>query len=146
MNIGQAAALSGLSSKMIRHYESIGLIKPKGRSAAGYRLFNEFDISRLKFIHQARTLGFSLAQIGQLLLLWQQEDRASVDVKKLAEQHINALNEKIIAMQNMKQTLEQLVQICPASDDPNCPILKSLGNDEQSNTVNCHPAAKQNQQ
>ncbi len=126
MNIGAAATLSGLSSKMIRHYESLGLIKPKGRSAAGYRLFNQYDLNQLKFIHQSRTLGFSLAQIKQLLLLWQQEDRASIDVKKLAEQHINELDEKIKSMQQMKQTLQQLVQICPASDDPDCPILKSL--------------------
>ncbi|WP_297576862.1 MerR family DNA-binding protein [uncultured Deefgea sp.] len=126
MNIGQAAQLSGLSSKMIRHYESLGLIKPQGRSAAGYRIFNDFDLSQLKFIYQSRVLGFSLEQIGQLLQLWKQEDRASIDVKLLAELHIKALNTKIESMQQMKQTLEQLIDICPASADPNCPILKSL--------------------
>ncbi|MCB5197318.1 Cu(I)-responsive transcriptional regulator [Deefgea salmonis] len=126
MNIGQAATLSGLSSKMIRHYESIGLIKPKGRSAAGYRIYNEFDLSQLRFIHQTRQFGFSLEQIGQLLMLWNKEDRASIDVKKLAEQHILMLNSKIQAMQQMQSTLAQFVEICPASDDSNCPILNAL--------------------
>lgn len=126
MNIGQAAQLSGLSSKMIRHYESLGLIKPKGRSAAGYRIFNELDLSQLQFIHQARALGFSLEQIGQLLQLWKQEDRASIDVKLLAEQHIKELDQKIESMQKMKLTLAALVEKCPASEDPHCPILQSL--------------------
>ena len=126
MNIGQAAKLSGLSSKMIRHYESLGLIKPKGRSTAGYRMFNEFDLSQLKFIHKARVLGFSLEQIGQLLQLWKQEDRASINVKILVEQHIKVLNDKIESMQQMRETLAQLIKVCPASEDPDCPILKAL--------------------
>lgn len=134
MNIGQAAQLSGLSSKMIRHYESLGLIKPKGRSAAGYRIFNEFDLSQLKFIHQARVLGFSLEQIGQLLQLWQQDDRASIDVKMLAEEHIKELNAKIESMLQMKHTLTQLITACPANEDPNCPILESLSNVSLTNT------------
>ncbi|WP_348944903.1 Cu(I)-responsive transcriptional regulator [Chitinibacter sp. FCG-7] len=132
MNIGQVAKLSGLSSKMIRHYESLGLIKPKGRSAAGYRIFNDFDLSQLQFIYQARMLGFSLEQIGQLLQLWKQEDRASIDVKLLAEQHIKALDRKIESMQKMKLTLEALVEKCPASEDPHCPILQSLSMDGTS--------------
>ncbi|MEH6453859.1 MAG: Cu(I)-responsive transcriptional regulator [Psychromonas sp.] len=126
MNIGQASKLTGLSSKMIRHYESIGLIKPQSRTEAGYRNFGEYDIQQLKFIFQARSLGFSLEQIAQLLLLWKQEDRSSINVSELVKLHIKQLNEKIEAMTQMRHTLEKLVDSCPASDDPNCPILAAL--------------------
>lgn len=134
MNIGKAAQLSGLSSKMIRHYESLGLIKPKGRSASGYRMFSELDLTQLKFIRHSRTLGFSLEQVGQLLKLWQQKERASIKVKVLAEQHLKGLNAKIESMLQMKQALEALIETCPASEDPNCPILISLSTTTNINT------------
>jgi MerR family copper efflux transcriptional regulator len=126
MNIGQASKLTGLSNKMIRHYESIGLIKPQSRTEAGYRNFAEYDIQQLKFIFQARSLGFSLDQVAQLLLLWKQEDRASINVSELVKQHIVQLNQKIEVMLQMRSTLEKLVDSCPASDNPNCPILAAL--------------------
>jgi MerR family copper efflux transcriptional regulator len=126
MNIGQASKLSGLSSKMIRHYESIGLIQGQSRTEAGYRNFGEYDIQQLKFIYQARSLGFSLEQVAKLLLLWKQEDRASINVNDLVKDHIIQLNEKIDTMMQMRNTLEQLVEACPASDNPDCPILAAL--------------------
>jgi len=126
MNIGQVSELTGLSSKMIRHYESIGLIKAQTRTEAGYRNFGEYDIQQLKFIFQARSLGFSLDHVAQLLLLWKQEDRSSIDVNELVKSHIDQLNQKIDTMMQMRHTLKQLVEACPASDDPNCPILAAL--------------------
>ena len=94
MNIGEAARRSGISSKMIRHYEQLGLIAPSGRSEAGYRVFSERDLGLLRFIRKARSLGFSLEQIGQLVLLWQDEARASLDVKRVAERHLADLDAK----------------------------------------------------
>ena len=126
MNIGEAARRSGISSKVIRHHAQLGLIAPSGRSEAGYRVFSERDLGLLRFIRQARSLGFSLEQIGQLVLLWQDEARASLDVKRVAERHLADLDAKIRALQTMRDTLTHLVGHCPASDDPDCPILKRL--------------------
>jgi len=125
-NIGQAAQLSGVSAKMIRHYESIGLIPPPSRTFAGYRLYNEADVHRLSFIRRARGLGFSIRQIEALLGLWDDRTRASVEVKRLAQAHVDELAAKIDEMQAMQRTLQHLAQRCHGDDRPECPILDNL--------------------
>jgi len=126
MNIGAAAKQSGVSAKMIRHYESIGLIPPGQRSIAGYRLYSERDLHVLRFIRRARDLGFSLEQIRALLSLWADSGRASADVKRLAEHHIAELNERIEAMTAMRGTLQTLAESCCGDHRPDCPILEKL--------------------
>lgn len=125
-NIGEAAQLSGVSAKMIRHYESIGLIPPANRTFAGYRLYNEADVHRLGFIRRARGLGFSIHQIEALLGLWDDRARASVEVKKLAQAHVDELTVKIGEMQAMQRTLQELARRCHGDDRPECPILDDL--------------------
>lgn len=126
MNIGQAAQHTGLSAKMIRYYESIGLISPSGRSTSGYRLFDQQDLHRLAFIRRSRDLGFSLEEIGKLLALWQDNRRASADVKALAGAHIQALNRKIEELVGLRDTLQELASNCHGDDRPDCPILRDL--------------------
>ena len=126
LNIGQAAQASGVSAKMIRHYESIGLIPAASRTDAGYRLYDDTAIHSLQFIRNARDLGFSIAQIGTLLQLWGDRARPSSDVKQLALSHIRELDEKIQALQAMKQTLENLASHCHGDNRPDCPILAGL--------------------
>lgn len=126
MNIGQAAAESGVSAKMIRYYESNGLVEPAGRSAAGYRVYSDRDVHTLRFIRRARDLGFSVEQIQSLLELWRDRSRSSADVKEVAEQHISRLCEKVTELQAMIHTLKHLVERCSADDRPDCPILKDL--------------------
>lgn len=126
MNISLAAKASGLSTKMIRHYESIGLIHDAKRTEAGYRVYTAQDIRILQFIHRARGLGFSLEQISALLALWQDKQRASKDVRKLAQQHIADLDRRIIEMQAMRRTLESLAKQCHGDQRPDCPILDDL--------------------
>lgn len=126
MNIGEAAAASGVSAKMIRHYESIGLIPAPARTGAGYRTYQLQDIQRLIFIHHARELGFSIPQIGTLLALWGNQNRASQDVKVLAIQHLTELDRKIDQLQAMKMTLEQLICACQGNQQPECPIMDHL--------------------
>jgi len=125
-NIGTAAKASGVSAKMIRHYESIGLIGAARRTDAGYRVYDERDVQVLQFIHRARALGFSLDQIKTLLALWQDKQRASKDVRALARQHIAALDAKIADMQAMRRTLETLATRCHGDERPDCPILNDL--------------------
>ncbi|WP_206858743.1 Cu(I)-responsive transcriptional regulator [Lysobacter changpingensis] len=125
-NIGEAARLSGVSAKMIRHYESIGLIPPAGRTFAGYRLYNEADLHRLAFIRRARGLGFSIKQIEALLGLWDDRSRASAEVKRLAQAHVDELAEKIAEMQAMQRTLQDLALRCHGDERPECPILEDL--------------------
>lgn len=127
MNIGQAAKHSGLSAKMIRYYESIGLLVPAGRSANGYRRYGEEDLHRLAFIKRSRDLGFSLEEVGKLLALWQDRQRASADVKALAEGHIEELERKISELAGLRDTLKTLVSHCQGDDRPDCPILHELG-------------------
>ena len=126
MNIGQAAAASGVSAKMIRHYESIGLLPEAERTEAGYRQYGERELHTLRFVRRSRDLGFSLDEIKQLLELWQNRSRSSREVKALAQAHVKALDEKIAEMQAMKATLQNLVQHCHGDDRPDCPILESL--------------------
>ena len=126
MNIGQAARESGLSAKMIRHYESIGLLRPALRSDGGYRLYQEADLHTLGFIKRSRDLGFSLEEVARLLTLWQDRQRASADVKQLAGRHIEALNRRIDELSNLRDTLEHLMENCQGDDRPDCPILQEL--------------------
>lgn len=125
-NIGEAAELSGVSSKMIRHYESIGLIPQAERTFAGYRLYTVADIHRLRFIKRSRSLGFSTKQIETLLGLWNNRSRASSEVKKLAQAHADELAAKIAEMQAMQRTLQDLATRCHGDDRPGCPILDDL--------------------
>ena len=126
MNIGQAAARSGVSAKMIRYYEQIGLIPKAMRSDAGYRHYGPPDVHSLRFIRRARDLGFSVEQISALLALWQDRDRASADVKAMALTHVNRLKAKIAELQAMAQTLGHLAGHCNGNDRPDCPILSDL--------------------
>ena len=126
LNIGEAAGASGVSAKMVRHYEEIGLIPKAKRTLAGYRMYSHGDVHTLRFIKQARNLGFSIAQIEKLLALWQDRRRPSRKVKELAHAHIGELEERIREMQDMKRTLENLVKHCHGDDRPECPILEGL--------------------
>jgi MerR family copper efflux transcriptional regulator len=126
MNIGQAAKQSGLSAKMIRYYESTGLLQAAHRSDSGYRLYGKDDLHTLAFIKRSRDLGFSLEEVGKLLTLWQDRGRASADVKALAHQHIVELNQKIEELASLRDTLQELVEHCHGDDRPDCPILKDL--------------------
>jgi MerR family copper efflux transcriptional regulator len=125
-NIGAAARASGVTAKMIRHYEAIGLLPPARRTEAGYRLYGEADIRVLQFIHRARTLGFSLDQVAGLLALWQDRDRASADVRRLAREHIDELGKRIGELQAMQRALQTLVDCCHGDGRPGCPILDDL--------------------
>lgn len=126
MNIGQAARASGVSAKMIRHYESVGLFQEPSRTESGYRQYGDKDVHVLRFIRQARDLGFSLEQIAELLALWHDRGRPSRQVKALAAAHIEELEQKLQELQAMKATLEHLVHCCRGDDRPDCPILETL--------------------
>ena len=126
VSIGEAAKVSGVSAKMIRYYESIGLIAAPRRSAAGYRFYDERDVQTLRFVRRARDLGFQVEDIGKLLELWRDGARSSADVKQLAEHHIAELEGKIAALQAMQRTLEQLACACHGDERPDCPILEDL--------------------
>ena len=126
LNIGRAAEESGVSPKMIRHYESIGLLPAAGRTVAGYRIYKDGDVHMLRFIRRARDLGFSMKEIGALVGLWQNRGRASGDVKKLAARHMRQLDEKIQDLQAMRDSLAHLAQHCHGDDRPDCPILEDL--------------------
>lgn len=125
-NIGQAAAASGVSAKMIRHYEEIGLIPAASRTFANYRIYSQNDVHTLQFIKRARTLGFSMEQIARLLNLWQDRTRKSAEIKKLAEAHIAELEQKIGDLQSMSEALQLLVAHCQGDHRPDCPILDAL--------------------
>jgi Cu(I)-responsive transcriptional regulator len=126
MNIGEASKASGVSAKMIRHYESVGLFPEAHRTDSGYRQYSEKEVSTLRFIRQSRDLGFSIEQIRELLGLWQNRRRPSRQVKALAEAHLKELDEKLQELQTMKATLEHLVHCCSGDDRPDCPIIDSL--------------------
>ena len=126
MNIGQAARASGVSAKMIRYYESVGLIRPADRTQSNYRDFSGRDINELRFIRRARSLGFSVEEIGQLLGLWRDRERPSRDVKRIAQRHVADLDARIAEMQAMADSLRHLANACAGDDRPECPILTDL--------------------
>jgi MerR family transcriptional regulator, copper efflux regulator len=126
MNIGEASRASGVSAKMIRYYESIGLIPPASRSGNGYRTYGERDVHTLGFIKRARRLGFSVEQIGRLVHLWQDQGRSSAEVKTIAMDHVGELRRKIDELEAMCRTLEHLALNCHGDHKPDCPILDDL--------------------
>ena len=126
MNIGQAAGATGVSAKMIRHYESVGLLPPASRTDAGYRQYAERDVNMLRFIRRARDLGFSLERIRELLDLWQNRRRSSRQVRALAEAHIAEIDQRLSELKGVRATLAHLVHCCHGDDRPDCPIIDSL--------------------
>jgi MerR family copper efflux transcriptional regulator len=127
MNIGEASAASGVSAKMIRYYESIGLVPATQRSGSNYRVYGERELHTLRFIRRARDLGFSLERIKGLLSLWQDSGRASADVKQIALAHVDELNQRIRELSEMRDTLNTLAGCCQGDSRPDCPILQTLG-------------------
>lgn len=126
MNIGQASKASGVSQRMIRHYEAIGLIPKAARRESGYRDYDERDVHTLKFIARSRDLGFPIEEIGKLLALWQDRSRASAEVKALALARVEELKRKERELHEMRQTLEHLAKHCHGDDRPDCPIIEQL--------------------
>jgi MerR family transcriptional regulator, copper efflux regulator len=126
LNIGAAAVSSGVSAKMIRHYEAIGLLRPAQRRGNAYRDYGEHEVHELRFIKRARRLGFSIQEIGVLLALWRDRGRPSRELKRIAEAHIGELERRIAEMQAMAKTLRKLVRACHGDDRPECPILDDL--------------------
>lgn len=125
MNIGEIAEKSGLPAKTIRYYEDIGLVTPQ-RSDNGYRHFTNADLHKLTFLCRSRTLGFSIEDCRTLMALYEDETRASADVKSVAKQHLSRIDEKITQLQSMHDTLSHLVSECAGDNRPDCPILNDL--------------------
>ncbi|MEO6298918.1 MAG: Cu(I)-responsive transcriptional regulator [Paracoccaceae bacterium] len=138
MNIGDAAKASGVSAKMIRYYEEIGLIPIVGRTASGYRFYEPKDLQMLRFVRRARDLGFSVGRIAELLALWRDRSRASGDVKRLALAQVAGLRQKIAEMEDMARILAHLAHACHGDDRPDCPILTDL----ESSPTHGTPAKK----
>ncbi|MEO7548316.1 MAG: Cu(I)-responsive transcriptional regulator [Ramlibacter sp.] len=126
-NIGEAARRSGVSAKMVRHYESLGLLPSVNRTEAGYRQYTGKEVHTLRFVKRSRDLGFSMAEIAGLLKLWQNRRRSSADVRKIAMKHVQDLNQRMAEMEAMRKTLEHLVHCCHGDQRPDCPILDELG-------------------
>ena len=126
MNIGQAAAASAVSAKMIRHYEQLGLLPKAPRTDAGYRQYDDTSVHTLRFIRRARDLGFSMKEIAALLALWRNRRRASAEVKRIALAHAGDLQRRIDEMQAMRRTLQHLAHSCHGDERPECPILDDL--------------------
>lgn len=126
MNIGEAATAAGVSTKMIRHYEQIGLIPQAERTESGYRLYGEREVSILRFVRQSRRLGFSVTQIAELIGLWSDSQRTSREVKALAQRHVAELEEKRREIEQMMDGLSVLVKACHGDDQPHCAILEQL--------------------
>ena len=130
MNIGQAAITSGVSAKMIRHYESIGLIPKAARDVSGYRRYGERDVHLLRFIHRARSAGFGTEQIKRLLSLWSDEKRPAREVRKLASEHLAVVEAKIAELRSIADAISDLVAHCHGDERPECPILEALADVE----------------
>lgn len=133
--IREAARLSDLSAKMIRHYEALGLLGEVSRTDSNYRLYGPADVHTLRFIQRARRLGFSMARIQELLHLWHDRDRSSADVKRIASAHVQELSERIAELQSMQRSLQQLVGCCHGDDRPDCPILDDLSHLQPSDSA-----------
>lgn len=126
VNVGDAARLSGVSAKMVRHYEALGLLPRVARTDSGYRQYTEGDVHTLRFIKRGRDLGFSMEEIGELVGLWQNRRRASSNVRRIAKKHADDLAQRIAAMQEMQRTLRHLIHCCHGDERPDCPILEDL--------------------
>jgi MerR family transcriptional regulator, copper efflux regulator len=126
MNIGEAAKISGVNAKLIRHYEEIGMIPKASRSESGYRTYSEADVHILSFVKKARGLGFSMKEIKKLVGLWKNKGRASSEVKNLALKHIEEMESKIQELEAMVKTLKHLSKNCHGDGRPDCPILNDL--------------------
>jgi len=131
MNIGAAAKLTGVPPKTIRFYEAEGLLRPP-RTGANYRVYGDREIAMLRFIQRARALGFSMKEVGRLLALWQDRQRASAEVRRLAAQHIAEIDAKLSQLQRMRATLEDLVHRCHGDERPDCPIIDELAQEESA--------------
>lgn len=143
MNIGEAASAAGVTPKMIRHYESLGMIPDVQRSESGYRLYSPKEVAMLRFIGQARALGFPMKQIDSLLALWRDDHRASREVKELAKRQLEELEQRQREIDEMRTTLSHLVSLCKGDDDPHCAILEQLcAAGEQASAVAERPASK----
>jgi len=136
VNIGQAAEQSGVSTKMVRHWESLGLLGRVQRTDSGYRQYNRADVHLLRFIKRARELGFSMAEIAELVGLWKDKRRASAKVKRVAQKHLDELSQRVAALQDMQQTLALLIEGCSGNERPDCPILDTLSG--RSSSTACH--------
>lgn len=126
MNIGQAAKASGVNAKLIRHYESIGIIPKASRTDSGYRVYTDIEVNMLSFVKRARSLGFSMKEIKKLVNLWRNKSRASEEVKKIALAHVKELEKKILELESMAKTLKHLARHCHGDHRPDCPILENL--------------------
>lgn len=126
VNISEAVARSGVSAKMIRHYESLGLLPAPPRTSSGYRQYDAASIHTLQFIRRARDMGFGMADIAALLDLWRDHSRSSASVKRIAQQHIDELTRRIAQLTDMKRTLQNLADCCAGDERPDCPILDTL--------------------
>ena len=138
MNIGEAAKASGVSAKMIRYYEQTGLIPVAGRTGAGYRTYGTTDVQMLRFIRRARDLGFQVEAISELLALWRDRSRHSADVKRLAQDQIAGLRQRIAELESMVATLDHLAQGCSGDERPDCPILADLEGETSRVAPACH--------
>ncbi len=130
-NVGQAARMSNVSAKMVRHYESLGLLPTVSRTDAGYRQYTDKEVHTLRFIRRARDLGFGMAEIAQLLKLWQSRRRSSASVSRIASAHVAALDAKLAEMSAMRKTLVHLIHCCNADERPDCPILDELAQENR---------------
>lgn len=130
MNIGKAARASGVSAKMIRYYESIGVVPKAARSGNGYRVYTNKEVNTLRFVRRARSLGFSVEQIERLVMLWRDKRRTSAEVKRIALAHVRELQDKIAELQSMSRTLEHLAAHCHGDERPDCPIIDDLAGRE----------------
>ena len=126
MNIGEVAAATGLPAKTIRYYESVGLIDPPRRSEGNYRRYDESQVATLRFVHQARRLGFSVKEVAALVALWRDKRRASADVRRLAAAHLQEIDARIAELERMRRTLTTLIERCHGDHRPDCPILDEL--------------------
>ncbi|KND60320.1 Cu(I)-responsive transcriptional regulator [Candidatus Burkholderia verschuerenii] len=133
MNIGEAARASGVTAKMIRYYESVGLLNPVGRKSSGYRVYGAQEVHVLRFVRQARRLGFLVEDIRKLLALWQDRSRASAEVKSIALEHVAELDRRIAELTDMRDTLSRLALSCHGDDRPGCPILDGLADQLHDN-------------
>ena len=138
MNIGEASKASGVTAKMIRYYESVGLLSAKARTTAGYRVYGAEEVHSLRFIRQARRLGFLVEDIRRLLALWHDRSRASAEVKSIALEHVADLDRRIEELTDMRNTLAHLAAHCHGDDRPDCPIIERLADPDATLATHCH--------